>query len=159
MISNIITFLAGATFAVGFGLAGIVRPETIIGFLDFAGDWSPDIMFVMGGAATVTFIGYRLVFRRKQPLLAPRFGVPTRRDIDGRLVVGAGLFGVGWGVTGFCPGPALASLPTGSLTILVFLVAMVAGMLLYKVYDRLASAVARARQARADAGQQQPASA
>jgi uncharacterized membrane protein YedE/YeeE len=94
-------------------------------------------MLVMGAAALTTLVLYRLVFRRGSPLVGGRFMVPTRRDIDARLVVGAALFGAGWGLTGLCPGPALASTLTGSVSIYVFLMAMTAGMVLHRGYERL----------------------
>jgi uncharacterized membrane protein YedE/YeeE len=152
MKTNIVTFLIGVVMALGFGLAGITRPETIVGFLDFSGDWRPAVMLVMGTGVVVTFVAYRLIFRRQAPLLGPRFMVPTRRDVDWRLVTGAALFGVGWGVTGYCPGPALASVATGSLPVYVFLGTMVAGMLLYRGFDR---ALERARARRASSDNQQ----
>lgn len=156
MIKLALTFAIGVLFSVGFGLAGITRPETIVNFLDFASaSWSPAIILVMGAAAGVTLIGYRLVFRRGRPLLDKKFYVPTRRDIDGRLVAGAVLFGAGWGLIGFCPGPALASIPVLKLELGVWLVSMVAGMMLFSVYDRLAQARAarKAREPEAEAPQ------
>jgi hypothetical protein len=127
--------------SVGFGLAGIVRPEVIVGFLDLSGSWQPDILMVLGTALVVTFISYRLIFKRPAPLLGDRFMVPTRRDIDARLIVGSVLFGAGWGVTGYCPGPVLASLATGRLKVFVFLGTMVLGMVLYSVWDKTRQSV------------------
>jgi len=127
---------AGLILALGFGLAGIIRPEVIVGFLDFTGAWSPGVMLVMGAAVSLTMLAYRLTFRRERPLLGGRFMVPTRRDIDTRLVLGSALFGAGWGLTGYCPGPALASITTGQAGIYIFLGAMVAGMLLFTAWDR-----------------------
>lgn len=131
-----LAFGVGVIMALGFGLAGVVRPEVIVGFLDFTGDWSPGVMLVMGAAVALTMLSYRLIFRRERPLLGQRFMVPTRRDIDPRLVGGAALFGAGWGLTGLCPGPALASLGTGNVGVYVFLGTMVVGMLLYTGWDR-----------------------
>ena len=144
-LGHLASFLIGVTMAVGFALAGVTRPETIVGFLDFAGAWEPAVMLVMAAAAAVTFVLYRLSFRRPAPLLAPKFMVPTRRDIDARLVVGSGLFGIGWGITGLCPGPALASVAAGSLSVYVFLAAMVAGMLLFRGYERALPRLRRRR--------------
>ena len=146
MIGHVITFTLGVLFAVAFALGGVTQPGTIVGFLDFTGDWKPGVMLVMGGAVGVTFVIYRLSFMRASPLLAPKFKVPTRRDIDPRLIGGAVLFGAGWGLIGFCPGPALASIATGSVPLLVWLGAVVGGMLLFKVWSR----ARQARQARAD---------
>jgi len=139
MIGLVVPFAIGVVMAVGFALAGVTRPETIVGFLDFFGDWQPDVMLVMGTAVAVTAIAYRLTWRRPQPLLGGKFAVPTRRDIDIRLVVGAGLFGLGWGLVGLCPGPALASIATGSRELFVWLASVVAGMLLFRVFERVAT--------------------
>ena len=136
MTDLVISFTIGIFMALGFGFAGIVRPEVIVGFLNFSGDWQPAVMLVMGSAVIVTFITYRLILRRQRPLLEPKFAIPTRRDIDTKLVLGAILFGAGWGLTGYCPGPALASVFNGAIGVYVFLASMVAGMLLFKVWDR-----------------------
>lgn len=136
MITNLISFSIGLIFAVAFALGGVTQPGTIVGFLDFFGDWQPQVMLVMGGAVTVTFLLYRLSFRRSRPLFAPKFSVPTRRDIDGRLLGGAAIFGAGWGLVGYCPGPALASVASGSVSLYLWLAFLVAGMLLFKIWDR-----------------------
>jgi uncharacterized membrane protein YedE/YeeE len=140
MIALVVPFAIGVVMAVGFALAGVTRPETIVGFLDFFGDWQPDVMWVMGAAVAVTAIAYRLIWRRPQPLLGGNFAVPTRRDIDVRLVVGAALFGLGWGLVGLCPGPALASIAAVSWELAVWLASVVVGMLLYRVFERVAKA-------------------
>ena len=139
-------FGIGAVLAAGFALAGLTRPETIVQYLDFTGDWDPTVLFVMGAALTVTFIAYRLIWRRSRPLLAPKFYLPTRRDIDVRLVAGAALFGLGWGLVGLCPGPALVSIGAGAAEVLVWLAAMFAGMWLFKVVDQLIERRARGEQ-------------
>lgn len=126
--SLVTTFVAGLLFALGLGLAGMTDPGKIIGFLDVTGDWDPTMLFVMGGAAGSHFILYRLVLRRKTPIFAGRFGIPTRRDIDLRLVGGAALFGLGFGLAGNCPGPALVQTGGGAVGGLVFVVTMLAGM-------------------------------
>ena len=149
MISLVVTSFIGALFAVGFALGGVTKPETIVGFLDFFGDWNPSVFFVMGVAVPVTFVIYRLTFLRQRPLFDKKFLVPTRRDIDARLVGGAVLFGAGWGLIGFCPGPVLASLTTGLSAIYVFLAAMIAGMLLFSAFDKAVAARSAARQQRA----------
>lgn len=124
---------AGLLFGAGLALSGMTDPRVVTGFLDVAGDWNPALLFVMGGAVPVTLIGYRLAFRRARPLWAERFAVPTDRTIDGRLIGGAVLFGVGWGLAGYCPGPALAALTALMPGALAFLVAMVAGLALVKI--------------------------
>ena len=122
-------FALGALFAVGLGVSGMTQPGKVIGFLDVAGNWDPALAFVMGGAVIVTFIGYRWALGRPAPLLSPSFQVPTRRDIDAQLLIGAALFGVGWGMAGFCPGPALVALASGSTDVMIFVGAMFAGFM------------------------------
>ncbi len=123
-------FAVGVLFAVGLGISGMTQPIKVIGFLDVAGAWDPALAFVMGGAVMVTFFGYRVVLRRPLPVLARGFDIPKRSDIDLPLVAGAALFGLGWGLAGFCPGPALVALASGSMDVVVFVVAMFAGFLL-----------------------------
>lgn len=123
-------FAVGFLFALGLGLGGMTQPAKVIGFLDLFGHWDPALAFVMGGAVSVTFVGYRWALKRPAPLLWTRFEVPTRRDIDWQLVTGATLFGTGWGMAGFCPGPALTALGSGKLDVFIFVAAMVAGFLL-----------------------------
>ena len=106
----------------------MANPAKVQNFLDLASTFDPSLILVMFGAVVVTFIGYRFVLRRPRPLLAERFLVPTLKDIDGRLVIGAGLFGIGWGLSGFCPGPAITSLPLLARGTLIFLPAMVVGI-------------------------------
>ncbi len=132
----LIAFLVGTLFAIGLGVAGMTQPGKVVGFLNLTGGWDPSLAFVMIGAILVYMPGIKILLRhRKQPVLAPRFELPSRRDITPRLVGGAAMFGMGWGLAGFCPGPALASTATGTGKVAAFLVAMVAGMLLYKAVD------------------------
>jgi len=133
----IATFFAGLIFSVGLGVAGMTQPAKVVGFLDLTGDWDPSLAFVMGGAIAVHFVAYRLVPRLGSPLFAERFGIPTRRDVDPRLVSGAVLFGAGWGLGGFCPGPALVSLTGGAQSALIFVAAMLGGMVLFQLADSL----------------------
>ncbi|WP_277810015.1 DUF6691 family protein [Chromohalobacter canadensis] len=120
-------YLAGLLFGLGLAISGMTDPARVIGFLDVAGDWDSTLVFVLGGAVVTTFLGYRLVWRRSAPLLEPRFQLPTRSDLDARLLGGAALFGIGWGLSGYCPGPAVASLPGLSWPLTVFVVTLVAG--------------------------------
>ncbi len=124
---------SGLLFGFGLILAGMSNPAKVLNFLDLAGTFDPSLAFVMGGAAVTTFIGYRLVWRRPQPLLLADFQVPTRKDFDGELITGAALFGVGWGIGGFCPGPAWTALPMMTPGILAFLPSMLMGMALATV--------------------------
>jgi|SRR5499433_204969 len=110
-------------------LSGLADPSVVQGFLDVAGAWNPALLFVMGAGLTVTLIGYRLVFGRGRPLWSPRFNLPTSTAIDAPLISGAVIFGVGWGLAGYCPGPALVSLAGGRMEVFVFVIAMVTGMI------------------------------
>jgi uncharacterized protein len=122
-----IAFVAGLLFGLGLSLGGMTQPAVVLGFLDIFGAWDPRLVFVMAGAVLTTAVGYRLLLRRPRPLLAERFQWPTSRRIDARLVGGAALFGIGWGIAGYCPGPALASLGAGVPALLVLVACMIAG--------------------------------
>lgn len=119
---------SGMLFGAGLAISGMTKPAKVIGFLDLFGAWDPSLAFVMMGAIAVHLLAYRLMRRRPAPLLAPAFSIPTRRDIDLRLVVGSALFGIGWGLGGYCPGPGITSLATGATSMAVFVLAMLAGM-------------------------------
>lgn len=142
MKKSIAAFFAGGLFSVGLAVAGMTQPSKVVGFLDFFGDWDPSLAFVMGGAIAVHLVLFRLVTRRKSPLAAEVFQIPTRRDFTPQLVVGSALFGVGWGLGGFCPGPGLTSLPTLGVEAISFVVAMTVGMVAYEGMQR---ALARRR--------------
>lgn len=130
-------FVAGVVFAVGLGVSGMTQPAKVMGFLDFVGHWDPSLAFVMIGAIAVHSVLYRVARNRPSPLFSSVFSLPTRMDIDPRLVEGAAIFGVGWGLAGFCPGPALTSLVSGNLSVVIFVAAMVAGIYLYKFVEIL----------------------
>lgn len=127
-MSILVNLGLGLLFGVGLIVSGMSDPAKVLNFLDLAGTFDPSLAFVMGGAVVVAFIGYRLVLTRDKPLMAPRFQLPTRSDIDARLIVGPALFGIGWGLGGFCPGPAFTALGLAAPGTLVFLPAMLAGM-------------------------------
>ena len=129
----LVNLLLGLLFGVGLVVSGMSDPAKVLNFLDFFGSWDPSLAFVMGGAVLVAAVGYRLVKQRQRPVLAESFSLPTRKDIDSRLVVGAAIFGIGWGLGGFCPGPALTSLGLGSSGVLVFLPFMFAGLWLARL--------------------------
>jgi uncharacterized membrane protein YedE/YeeE len=124
-------FGSGLVFALGLGISGMTRPVKVIGFLDFFGAWDASLAFVMIGGIAVYFVAYRWRARMTAPLLATEFALPKRADLDYRLIVGAVIFGAGWGLGGFCPGPAITSVVSGAPAVLVFVAAMVAGMYLY----------------------------
>lgn len=132
MTRNIAALVAGLIFGFGLALSHMVEPTKVIGFLDVAGAWDPSLALVMAGAVIVTLIAYRLILRRPGPLFAPQFYLPTRQDLDRPLIVGAGIFGIGWGVAGYCPGPGIAALGLGTWEAPVFVAALAAGSLSYK---------------------------
>lgn len=126
---------AGALFAIGLTLGGMTVPAKVIGFLSVSGAWDPQLAFVMAGAIIVYASLLRIIRRRAVPLLADRFHWPTVHAIDARLVGGAAIFGIGWGLSGYCPGPALVSLAGGAASAIVFVVAMIAGMVFARRLD------------------------
>jgi uncharacterized membrane protein YedE/YeeE len=129
----IITYLIGLIFGVGISISGMANPAKVINFFDVAGTWDPSLAFVMGGAVIVTFFGYRFVLKRPAPTMADVFQVPTRRDLDLPLIGGSAVFGIGWGVAGFCPGGALPALGTGRPEVFVFVASLLAGIIAAKV--------------------------
>ena len=121
----------GFVFGLGLAISGMMNPAKVIGFLDVAGNWDPTLAFVMGGALLVTVPAYRLILGRGNPALASGFSLPTRTGLDTPLILGSALFGVGWSLVGFCPGPAVAAVVTGLPAVLGFVAAMLAGMALH----------------------------
>ena len=127
-VATLVTaFAAGVVFAIGLGVAGMTQPAKVIGFLDFTGAWDPSLAYVMAAALAVTFVAYRAILRLRGPLLGSEFHLPTRKEVSFRLVAGAAIFGVGWGLAGLCPGPALVALVTAAPSVLLFVAAMTAG--------------------------------
>lgn len=124
----LVAFAAGAVFGLGLTISRMIDPAKVLGFLDVAGNWDPSLALVMAGALAMMAIAYRIAGVRHVPLLAETFQIPTRRDVDSRLVGGAILFGIGWGLVGLCPGPAVSGLALGRHEIFVFVLAMLAGM-------------------------------
>jgi uncharacterized protein len=135
-MSALSAFAAGLVFGIGLIVSGMTDPGKVIGFLDVAGSWDPSLAFVMGGAILVGFFAFRLAGRRAQAFLGGAMHLPQRRDIDRRLVGGSLLFGIGWGLAGFCPGPALVSFASGVDQAAVFVAAMLGGMLIYTAVER-----------------------
>ncbi len=125
-------FLIGLLFGFGLILSGMTDPGKVIGFLDLFGQWDPSLAFVMGGAIVVGFFAFSMAKRRTQNFLGGAMRLPTSQDIDKRLVIGSLVFGAGWGLAGFCPGPALVSLGAGQDKAVVFVIAMVLGMLAFE---------------------------
>jgi uncharacterized membrane protein YedE/YeeE len=125
------SFIAGIIFALGLGLSGMTRPIKVIGFLDFFGNWDPSLACVMIAAIGVFFVAYRISQKMSSPLLAEKFALPRRADLDGRLILGSAIFGAGWGLGGFCPGPAITSLASGAMPVVIFVVTMAIGIYLH----------------------------
>ena len=135
-MDKLTALLAGLLFGAGITVSGMVNPMKVQNFLDLFGDWDPTLLFVMGAALAVTYAGYQLVLKAPRPRFALAFILPSLQGIDERLIGGAVVFGLGWGLTGFCPGPAITSLGTGNPKAVIFVIAMVAGMALYELADR-----------------------
>lgn len=128
---------SGIVFGFGLSLSGMLNPVRVQGFLDVFGNWDPSLAFVLGGAVAVAFIGVQVMKKLRHPAFDDSFHVPANRKIDGPLVIGSALFGLGWGIGGFCPGPAVASLSVGIPQTILFVVAMLIGMTLYdRVWSR-----------------------
>lgn len=130
----LVTLFAGLLFGTGLILSGMTNPSKVQNFLDLFGDWDPSLAFVMGGAIAVTMPGFWLVQKRDTPFFNDVFHLPTRTDFDTRLIVGAATFGIGWGLGGFCPGPAITALPLAASGTLWFVIAMLVGMTLAKYF-------------------------
>lgn len=133
----IASYIIGLIFGVGISISGMANPAKVLNFFDVAGTWDPSLIFVMGGAVVVTFIGYRVVLKRPAPMLEAKFQLPTRRDLDLPLIGGAAVFGIGWGIAGFCPGGALPALGTGRSEVFIFVAALLAGIFAVNVFRRL----------------------
>ncbi|MGB7251206.1 MAG: DUF6691 family protein [Phormidesmis sp.] len=130
-----LAIVSGIIFGLGLGLSQMIDRQRVLGFLDLAGTWDPTLLFVLLSAVGVTVIAFRFVLHRHKPIFARSFSLPSRKDIDGRLITGAAIFGVGWGISGYCPGPGIAALVMGSWNPVLFLLAMVTGMVVFNRYD------------------------
>ena len=126
--------VVGLIFGAGLALSGMINPARVLGFLDITGAWDPTLAFVLGAALLPSSLAYALVRRMKRPLMADQFRIPQNRTIESRLLAGAALFGIGWGLVGLCPGPAIAALVLGHWQTWLFVAAMIAGMWLHKLY-------------------------
>ncbi|MFD1744981.1 DUF6691 family protein [Rhizobium helianthi] len=137
--------LAGALFGAGLVLSGMSNPAVVLAFLDITGNWNPALAFVMGGALIPSAIAYRITAKRQAPLFDKQFHVPASRVIDAKLAGGSALFGLGWGLVGLCPGPAIAGLIFGRWEIAIFVAAMLAGMFVHHVLFERRGSAAQAR--------------
>jgi uncharacterized membrane protein YedE/YeeE len=133
MKQNIVALISGILFGFGLGLSQMVDRERVLGFLDVTGNWDPTLLFVLGGAVGVTIISFRFVLGLAHPIFEKKFFLPTKKELDFPLVLGAGIFGIGWGITGYCPGPAITSLVQGVLNPVIFLIALIIGSFSYKL--------------------------
>ena len=135
MAQILTAFAVGVIFALGLTISEMINPGRVIGFLDVAGHWDPTLLLVMAGALVITVPIFPVILRRPKPLLAAQFTLPTKTRLDLPLVLGAAVFGAGWGLAGFCPGPALAALASGSPTVILFVVAMILGQWLVSRFE------------------------
>lgn len=141
--SRLSVFVCGLMFGLGLGISGMTDADKVVGFLDLFGNWDPSLAFVMVGAIGVHLVLYRVILKRESPLYSGKFSIPTSKDIDVRLVAGAALFGVGWGLGGVCPGPGLVSGAALTTEALVFIAAMVGGMIVFQAVMSMARAADR----------------
>ncbi len=135
-LDTLSSFIVGLIFGIGLILAGMTNPAKVIGFLDITGTWDPSLAFVMGGAILVAIVAFRFANKRTVNFLGGVMRMPTSDMIDKRLVIGSLLFGAGWGLAGFCPGPAITSIGTGNSKAVIFVIAMIAGMAIFELADR-----------------------
>ena len=134
-MTTAIAALVGLIFGLGLLVSGMANPHKVLGFLDLAGPWDPSLALVMGGAVAVGLVGFALASKRQRSLLGEPMQLPTRKDIDAPLVIGAALFGIGWGLAGYCPGPALIGITAGMTSAIIFSAAMLAGMVLFGLWQ------------------------
>lgn len=136
MKNGLATLVVGFVFAIGLGISGMTQPQKVVGFLDLFGNWDPSLIFVMLGGIVVHFVTYRLIRKLKSPLFSTDWNVPTKKEITPALVTGALLFGIGWGLGGFCPGPAVTSLASFEAKPFIFVLSMLVGMFLFRLVDK-----------------------
>lgn len=134
-MKNIISLVVGLIFAIGLGISGMTQVHVVKGFLDVTGDWNLNLIGVMTGAIGVHSLLFLIIKRRGSPLLDSKFHLPTRKDIDGKLLAGAALFGIGWGWAGICPGPGIVASVSGNHNILIFIASMLIGMFIFKSFE------------------------
>lgn len=131
-MSAFIAIISGSLFAIGLVISGMTNPDKVIGFLDILGNWDYSLAFVMVGAISVSFVAFK-VFKSKKPFCAPESFLPTKTEIDKKLLIGSAMFGIGWGIAGFCPGPAIVNLVTFDTKAIIFVVSMLVGMKTYSL--------------------------
>lgn len=136
MKNGLAALVVGFVFALGLGISGMTQPEKVVGFLDIFGSWDPSLIFVMMGAIAVHFVTYKLIRKKTSPLLSTQWHVPTKKEITPALITGSILFGIGWGLAGFCPGPAVTSLASFEPQPILFVVSMLIGMFVFRAVDK-----------------------
>ena len=134
MKQNLTALFSGLLFGFGLSLSQMIDRDRVLGFLDVSGAWDPTLLFVLGGAVGVTLIAFRFVLRLPQPILGKKFYLPTNKNIDFSLIIGAAIFGIGWGIAGYCPGPGITALVLGIGNPVLFLIAFIIGSLAYQWY-------------------------
>jgi len=136
MKSGLTSLVVGFLFAIGLGISGMIQPQKVVGFLDVFGNWDPSLLFVMVGAISVHFVAYKIIRTRKTPLFSSVWQVPTKKEITPALVIGSIIFGIGWGLGGYCPGPAVTSLASFQLRPVIFVFSMLVGMFIFRLVDQ-----------------------
>ena len=136
MKNNLIALLVGLLFAIGLGISGMTNPEKVFGFLDVSGQWDPSLVFVMLGAVMVHFIAFKFIFKRPTPLFSTQWHIPQKKELTPALLIGSFIFGVGWAIGGYCPGPAMTALASFQFRPVLFFVFMLLGMLLFKLLEK-----------------------
>lgn len=137
MKQNLIALLSGLLFGFGLSLSQMIDRDRVLGFLDVSGNWDPTLLFVLGGAVGVTVIAFRFVLNLPQPIFGGKFYLPTKKHIDRPLIIGAAIFGIGWGIAGYCPGPGITALVLGIWNPVLFVIAFIIGSLTYQWYTGL----------------------
>jgi uncharacterized membrane protein YedE/YeeE len=133
----IFSLLAGLLFGIGLIFSGMTNPEKVIGFLDVTGKWDPSLLFVMLGAISISFFAFRLASKKSTSIFGQPMNIPTKKEIDLRLIVGSIIFGIGWGLAGYCPGPGITAIATSNLKPITFVIAMLFGMLVYELTQKI----------------------
>ena len=137
MKQKLIALLSGLLFGFGLSLSQMIDRDRVLGFLDVSGDWDPTLLFVLGGAVGVTAIAFRFVLRLPRPIFGSKFYLPTKKDIDLPLILGTAIFGIGWGIAGYCPGPGITALVLGIPNPVLFVIAFILGSFIYQWYAGL----------------------
>ncbi|QUY46032.1 YeeE/YedE family protein (plasmid) [Acaryochloris sp. 'Moss Beach'] len=132
MKQQLITLISGIFFGLGLGISQMIDRERVLGFLDVTGTWDPTLLFTLGGAVGVTILTFRWVLGRSTPIFSPKFYLPTKQAIDGQLLMGSAIFGIGWGIAGYCPGPGLVALVLGIWNPFLFVISLIFGSLVYQ---------------------------